>query len=435
MKLPHKSLPLSSLGLALCLTGPTQAVTIDGANQTVNSLGTYIEDWVNELGQFRQGGGQTTPDENALEALCNDYLSEARGVSEGTPEQRQAVIAMFEDLAHEEVGALGSGFTDTGQELAGNVVGRLQTIRGGSTLLASHSVMLGQTGGAAGDDFSRLGVYSNFTFGSGDKDTTTNERGFDFDSQALTFGADYRYKDGLVAGAALGFGSSEVDMEGTEANSDGNTISLTFYATTFQDNWYIDASLGYALHDYDNSRRVEGTVSGTTVNQTLTSSPDGDSLSLSVGAGFTHQMGQWTGDYALRVNSVMATIDSYSESGGTLALNVGKQEVDSLQGILAAQFSKAYSSDNGVLVPSLGLEIHQEFDDDTRVVSAQYVLDRFNNQFSFTSDDADSTFYLLNAGTSWVMSQGRQLFVNWDHIVGLSDVNSNTITAGFRMEL
>lgn len=420
---------LLTAGLALGMSHSVNAVTITGANQTVNSLGTYISDWLTEL---RNEGGSQSQDEAALENLCQNYVNEADNANEGSAEDRANAIRLFEQVAHEEVGAIGSGFTDTGQDLMSNVQGRMQSIRGGTAMLASNSFLLGQTGGAAGDDFSRLSAYTNFSFGDGDKDTTRNERGFDFDSRALTFGADYQVKDGLVAGAALGLGDSEVDMEGANASSEGETISITFYASAYQDDWYIDASLGYALHDYDNTRRIVDIGMG--VDDTVTSSTDGDSLSLSVGAGIMQQYGEWSADYALRLNSVSATIDGYSESGSVLALTVGEQEVDSLQAILAAQFSKAYSTESGVFVPTLGVEVHQEFDDETRTVTAQYALDRFNNQFSFTSDDADSTFFLLSAGSSWVMSQGRQLFLNWDHLAGLDDVSSNTLTAGFRME-
>ncbi len=421
---------LFTASLALGISHTTLAVTIDGANQTVNSLGVYISDWLTELG--RTGGAQSQ-EESSLEGLCNNYVSVANNANDGSAQDRADAIRLFEFVAHEEVGAIGSGFTDTGQDLMGNVQGRMQSIRGGTAMLASNTLLLGQTGGAAGDDFSRLSAYSNFSLGDGDKDTTRNERGFDFDSRALTFGADYRFKDGLIAGAALGLGDSEVDMESGNAGSEGETVSITFYASTYQDDWYIDASLGYALHDYDNTRRIVDIGMG--IDDTVTSSTDGDSLSLSVGVGLTQQLGKWTADYAFRVNSVNATIDGYSESGSVLALTVGEQEVESLQAILAAQFSKAYSTESGVLVPTLGVEVHQEFDDETRSVTAQYALDRFNNQFSFTSDDADSTFFLLSAGSSWVMSQGRQLFFNWDHLAGLDDVSSNTLTAGFRMEL
>ncbi len=116
-------------------------------------------------------------------------------------------------------------------------------------------------------------------------------------------------------------------------------------------------------------------------------------------------------------------------------MQVADQDVESLQAVLSAQFSKAFSQDWGVVLPYLGVELHQEFEDETRVVTAQYVFDRFGNQFSFNSDDADDSYFLISVGSSFVLSQGKQLFVNLDHIAGLDDVDSNTVTAGIRFEL
>ena len=348
------------------------------------------------------------------------------------PSEINNVISILEYVSHEEVGAVGSGFTDTGHDQMNSVMGRMQYLRSGAPALASN--MLWQSGGAAGEDFSRLSLYSNISYGDGSKDRTRNEQGFDFDSQALTVGGDYRLSDALIAGVAFGYGQSDVSVDNSAGDTSGDTYSLTGYTSMYVDSWYVDASLGYATHSYDSSRYVPG-IAPLLSTQTLKSDTEGDSLSWSLGAGYAYDMYGWTADYALRLDSVSASIDGYRETGGTLALDVGKQDIDSLQGVLSAQFSKAYSTELGVILPSLGLEIHQEFDDETRVVTAQYALDRFNNQFSFSSDDADKSFYLLSAGGSWVMTQGNQMFLNLDHLVGLDDVSSNTITAGFRMEL
>lgn len=406
---------------------------IPGANATLQSLGVFVDDY---LTTNNADSSSYVGLERELFDLCTDYEAEAGRVSANDAQGLADLRELLGYISHEEVGAVGSGFTDTGQDMVGDVIGRMAYLRSGAPMLASNSQMLWQSGGAAGDDFSRLSVYSNFSYGDGSKDRTTNEQGFDFDSQALTFGADYRFSDTFIAGMALGYGQSEVDINGGYGDTSADTYSTTFYGSLYQDSWYLDGSLGYALHSYDNQRYLPAsTLPSTTSDQYLNSSTDGDSLSMSLGAGYTSSLYGWNADYSFRLDSVSASVDGYSESGGSLALEVGKQDVDSLQGIIGAQFSKAVSLESGVLVPSLGLAMHQEFDDDTRIVTAQYVFDRFNNQFSFTSDDADKNFFIASLGTSFVMTQGNQMFINLDHLVGLADVSSNTITAGFRMEL
>jgi hypothetical protein len=34
-----------------------------------------------------------------------------------------------------------------------------------------------------------------------------------------------------------------------------------------------------------------------------------------------------------------------------------------------------------------------------------------------------------------VLAKGRQVFVNYDTVIGLEDVSGNTLTAGFRWEM
>ena len=399
-----------------------------GANATAQSLGVFIDDWLVDNSDFAEAGGL----EQELYDLCTEYANQTAAASNRA--EYNELFTLLEFISHEEVGAIGSGFSDTAHDQISSVLGRLQSLRSGKAAVASVNGF--QSGGAAGSDFSKLSYYTNFTYGDGEKDRTTNEQGFDFDSEALTFGADYRFDDNLVAGVAVGLGKSDVDIDGNSGETEGDTTSLTFYGTYYQDNWYFDASLGLSSHDYDSVRNLP--ISQLSLNipdQRLESSTDGDSLNWSIGGGYTQAIDTWTANYTLRLDEVNADIDGYSESGGSLALRVGDQDVDSRQAVLGAQFSTAVSTDWGVMSPYVGVEFHHEFDDETRIVTASYLFDLGNNQFSFTSDDADSSYYLLSLGSSFVLGQGTQLFVNLDHVGGLDDVDSNALTAGIRFEL
>ena len=215
-------------------------------------------------------------------------------------------------------------------------------------------------------------------------------------------------------------------------------MSLTFYGSYYRDDWYVDTSIGFAQHDYDSTRYLPVSSSlllGALTDQFLASSTDGDSFSWSIGGGYTRIFKGWNTDFSARLNGVDATVDGFTESGGSLALNVGEQDVESLQAVFGAQISKAFSQKWGVISPYVGLEIHQEFEDETRVVTASYTIDSGNNQFSFVSDDADDGYYLISTGASLLLAEGRQVFVNLDHIEGLASVEANTLTAGFRFEL
>jgi len=397
-----------------------------GGNATQDSVGKFIDSWLTDNTAFATAGGQ----EQELYDICTQYANDINGTALTNAEK----LELVDYVSNEEIAALGSGLTDTGHDQAVSMLGRLQALRAGTPGLASINEF--GLGGAAGADFSKLSYFANVSYGDGEKDRTKNEQGFDFDSQALTFGADYRFADDLIAGVAIGWGQSDIDIDGGFGDTENDSLSLTLYGTYFIDDWYVDWTLGYAEYDYDSKRYLPvSTLMMMGPDQVLSSSTDGDALNWSIGGGITQMLKGWNADYSLHLNAVDAKVDGYSESGGSLALNVGDQDIESLQAVLSAQFSKAFSKDWGVIQPYGGIEIHQEFEDDTRVVTAAYKFDSASNQFSFTSDDADSTYFLLSVGSSFILSQGKQLFVNLDHIVGLDDVDSNTLTAGIRFEL
>lgn len=418
--------------ILLASSGISQAAEItnlaaEGANATQQSLGVFIDSWLNDPANagFASAGGLA----QELFNLCQNYAAAVTAAN--TSAQVADALNLLDLVSNEEIAAIGSGLTDTGHDQTISVIGRLQSLRAGTPTLASLNNIGHISGGAAGADFSKFSYYANVSYGDGEKDRTRSEQGFDFDSQALTFGADYRFDDNIVAGVALGLGQSDVQINQGLGDTESDTLSLTFYGTYYQDNWYADASLGYAQHDYDSTRRL--TAFG--ITQNLASSTEGDSISWSLGGGYTQVIKGWNTDYALRLNGVDASVDGYREAGGSLALNVGSQDVESLQAVLSAQASKAFSKSWGVIAPFVGIEMHQEFEDETRIVTARYQFDNGNNQFSFVSDDADDNYFLISAGSSFLLAEGRQLFVNLDHIVGLSDVESNTLTAGIRFEL
>lgn len=434
------SLLAAGIALATAQSGFAQSVDITnlaavGGNTTQQSAGGWINDYLTDYG--------TPPNDiSAIETellnLCNDYANAVNGTALNDAAGISAALELIDFVTHEEVGAVGSGLTDTGHDQMASILGRLQSLRSGTPGVASANSINLLNGGAAGADFSKLSYFVNLSYGDGEKDRTRNEQGFDFDSQALTLGVDYRFDDNLVGGVALSFGQSDVEVENNLGETESDNIGLTFYGSYYQDNWYLDASLGFSQYDYDSARNLPvATLMLMTamVDQRLSSSTEGDALSWSIGGGMSQELNGWNANYSLRLDGVDATIDGYSETGGSLALKVADQDVESLQAVLGAQFSKAFSQKWGVISPYFGVELHQEFEDETRVVTAQYVFDRFGNQFSFTSDDADDSYFLISVGSSFVLSEGKQLFVNLDHIAGLDDVDSNTLTAGIRFEL
>ncbi|WP_143821168.1 autotransporter outer membrane beta-barrel domain-containing protein, partial [Motiliproteus sp. MSK22-1] len=129
-----------------------------------------------------------------------------------------------------------------------NLVSRLNALRGGargldlsglnfnidgkslsSAHLPSHWVKPEtERGGSAGDEESSLfsdkvGIFIGGTISLGDKDKTDNEDGFEFETQGLTLGVDYRMTEQTILGAALGYTQidTDIDNNGGSLDTDG----------------------------------------------------------------------------------------------------------------------------------------------------------------------------------------------------------------------
>ncbi len=345
-------------------------------------------------------------------------------------------------IAPEETEVMGAGATDTSQDQLTNLGSRMQVLRTGlsNNSLAGISWSGDSLSGLSTGDsnMSRWGMFINGIYGTGEKDPTREEDGFDYDAYGITLGLDYRYSDTTVAGVALGFSNSDVDLDNNFGEFDTDGYSLSLYGTYYLENWYIEGSLTYGDYDYEGERRITYSsnnpgVAGT--NQVVESDTDGEQLGYSLGAGYNGNNQQWHYHLFGRVSGIDADVDAYTETGSELAMRVEDQDVDSLQAILGGQLSYASSQDFGVFMPFISVEARHEFDDESRRIRARYRFDPTNTNFSFLTEDADEDFYLLSVGTSFIMKNGTQVFFNYDSVLDLDDVDSDTLTLGVRFEL
>ena len=96
----------------------------------------------------------------------------------------------------------------------------------------------------AGD---RFGVFLTGNFGWGDRDSSSQITGFDFEGPALSFGADYRVNDRSSSARFFGYARFEADFD-DNANSpsgqkfESDTYSFSLYGSYYPtDQIYIDA--------------------------------------------------------------------------------------------------------------------------------------------------------------------------------------------------
>lgn len=431
------SLLLASFGM----NAHADVATLPGLSNVELAAGKTIDQLVNNMNDYVQSGGRLEPLQQDLLTRCSNLVDAANQILTGgettfTPED---ILKVVHAIIPDEVGVVSSGFTDTSQAQFSVLTSRLSQLRiatGMPSLSALGPDFSDAQGGmASADTYSRLSAFANLGYGSGDKDATREELGFDFDSSNLTMGVDYKFTPDIIGGVALAIlkSSSDVDNNAGDYDTDGQTLSL--YGTYYKDNYYFDAVLNYGLYDYDSKRNVTYVDNGGLLTYTINGDTEGDEMSLSLGGGYNFYKGPWNSIAFARLDYLTATIDGYDENDDKdYSMHIGTMDVDSLQVVVGGQVAYTVSTSFGVLVPYVGAELHKEFKDDSIDIEATYLYDPTSTKLVFATDSPDKTFGNISLGSNLVLQGGWQVFLNIDSIVGLEDVSNQTITLGGRME-
>ncbi len=330
-----------------------------------------------------------------------------------------------------------------------------------------------QTGGGAGDEFGSWGLFVNGSIGTGDKDQTNREAGFDFDSLDLTVGVDYRLSEYGFVGVALGVGNTDADIDNNGTNSvggqvDADGVTLTGYGSRYFPNGiYVAATAGIGSSDFETERDLDyvaglsPTRATTPVRQAAKGDTDGDQVFASIEVGKDHNRNSWLINIAGRLDFLDGEVDGFTEQmsnpnapGVGMALEIDDQDIESLTSTLRVQASKAISTQKGVVQPFIRGEWIHEFEDDADEIRARFAFDPFSAGFQQSSgtfvngatprdaptifiiptDEPDEDYFRLGGGTSAQFAGGKSAFIALDILLGLEDVSSYTLSAGYRWE-
>jgi outer membrane lipase/esterase len=381
-----------------------------------------------------QGGGTTS----FSLGLTTEQLAEALG-----------------RLSPEEITTQGTGAIETGSNQARAIGARLGQLRLGATGVSLSGLRLyvdGQSvepaqlldtnhaGGASADRgvAGRLGVFVNGIYSFGDKDTTSKEQGFDFDTGGVIAGVDYRFTDDLVAGMALSFSSTDADIDFGLGDVDSRSYGVILYGTYHIGGLYIDAHGSFNWNTYDTRRRIfyaNPFEPGGVTDRTAKGDTDGQQFTINLGVGYDFRVARFTLTPYARLEYLNLRIDDFRERGADgLDLEVRSQRVESLQSALGGRVAYAISTPVGVVVPQVHGEWRHEFQNDARNVTAKYAHDPFNTSFAIPTDSPDRNYFALGAGAVAVFKGGLSGFLSYETILGLRDVSHHSFTGGVRVE-
>ncbi|MDM8546217.1 autotransporter domain-containing protein [Candidatus Venteria ishoeyi] len=286
-----------------------------------------------------------------------------------------------------------------------------------------------------------LGVFVSGNASFGSRDASDKESGFDFESQGMTLGLDYRVKDSFIFGAALGYGKAKSDFnQGGEIKADAVTTS--FYTTFYKPKkFYLDAIFSLSKNSYDTRRNIIYQVADTQVNQAAFASPDGNATAFSLSGGYFFVYDTLNLIPTARFDYIHSEMDSFQENmkytsatGYQLGLNMDSQSVRSMTLSLGAIASYEMELEWATLLPELRLDVIHEFENRSHLISGRFIHDGSGQRFYLPTDNPDKDYLSLAFSTDVEYGEGQMFYVSYQTLLGLNGITHHSIMGGVKLE-
>jgi|GEM_PF-5722922 len=305
-------------------------------------------------------------------------------------------------------------------------------------------VMEGLTGGSAGadEDFARWGFFSDGNFHFGDQSPGQHETGFDFQTVNISFGADYRLRDNLFLGGAIGYNEVNADFD-TGGGMLMKATTLSLMGTYFRgESFYLDLLATYGWAEADTSRLIQYNVVGGAVDRRATGSTDGTELVASLGSGYDFTRGKLVFGPHGGLNHTDIRLDAFAEKGARGAnISLPPQSSRSFTANAGAHASYTLTPEWGVLIPHARIDYVHEFQGDGHTEGVRFASDRFRfdanqpvNPAALDTDPAEKNYWTWSVGAHAQFVHGIAAFVNYRGHLGLGNLDVAEVTVGLRFE-
>jgi uncharacterized protein YhjY with autotransporter beta-barrel domain len=310
-------------------------------------------------------------------------------------------------------------------------------------------------GAGVGMTASPWGWFTEGSYGSGNSDATASADAFNFDTRSVTAGVDYNFGAGVL-GASVGYDKYTSDFDVTSAVLGGSAevkgTSGSVFGAWFGDTVSVNGIVSYGSLDNEIRRRVLYTgpatcPQGCSADRTLVGKPGGNYVAVGVTAGLDYVLGGWDFAPSLSLAYRDVKIDSFAETSDTpadgLLLAYDSRKIESLRSIVGVTISRGFSESFGVLTPNLKLEYHHEFKSDPTVLGARFALsgiptgapttaESCSALFCLPIDAADANFGLVGVGVAATFAHRLQGYLQYEALVGVAGLKSNTFSIGLR---
>ncbi len=176
--------------------------------------------------------------------------------------------------------------------------------------IANGFMLEGDTGRAAGDGLSAIGVWGSYSHSGFDNDFAATA--FDGSRDTGMFGADFSPWEGTVLGIAVGYEDSRTDTRFNQGRVDSSGYTLSpYFGAVLSDTWSVDLSMGYSDINTDQQRRDPAT------GARISSSFDSTRWFWSGNLNGTRYFGNWVLGGNLGWLFARDDQDPYTESNGS----------------------------------------------------------------------------------------------------------------------
>lgn len=292
----------------------------------------------------------------------------------------------------------------------------------------------GGSAGADGEPFrdSPLGMYVQARFSFGDMQTTSEQRGFNSQTRAVTLGADYRFSDQLVAGLAFNYTNASTDYVNSSGHMNSDSYMGFLYGSYYlPKDFYVDWLASYGGNDYSFDRRFGyvGFASQTSAN------PSGDQFGFALNSGKDFNWEGWLLNPYVRFEYLNVHIGSYRENGGGgFDMTTGGQTNHSFTTDLGAQISHAFSLSWGVLTPALRVEWEHQYLNDNRAIGMRLAQASPGlGNFVIQTGNPDRDYFNLGGSVSATLPNGGAGFVRYQTRLGQTAISDHIVEAGVRL--
>ncbi len=318
-----------------------------------------------------------------------------------------------------------------------------------------------RAGGGAGDPNSDgadspWGFFINGALRRGTEGATVNESGFDYKSNGITAGIDYRFTNHLVFGAALGRANANTDFIDDSSRLDSRDDTASLYGTYYSDAWYVDWIGSFSRFNYDADRTTTYTIdpsvsmplptncAGSQCTINTTGATDARQLAFGTSAGYTFHEGGMDFGPDVSVNYTHLSVRSFTESDSDnsgMLLAFGNQLGESLTLKAGGHASYAISTPFAVILPQLTARYIHEFKNDERALQVHFEDDPSVHSptgpvstFLVYTDQPDRSYFDWSAGVTAQFPYGISAFGNYNALAGESNIRLHEYAFGVRFQ-